>query len=221
MRSRTPGRLASVLLLATAVTAERPAPARAGDRLEVSVGTVAGVVLPDPDLADYRWDVSGRASWGIQGLAGRGRLRGGLRVWGWGGRQGTGILGDATAPRVRLLAVQATAQGRLGRLLGVGVAGMAGVGRVHLGYSPDRLQVAVPGAPGPVEVAFRPADEWIGSVGVVASRDLDRHLRVSAETERSFFSLETAHRLGDAVITGRRTFASWSLRLGLSWVLWR
>ena len=48
----------------------------------LAVGLLGGLSLPDARFADYRWNVDPRAAWGVETLAGRGRLAAGLRVAG-------------------------------------------------------------------------------------------------------------------------------------------
>lgn len=183
----------------------------------IAVGVTGGYVQPDASLSDYRWDASGRASWGLEAVAGLGRLDTGLRYLSWRSRQGTGIPGFPESPAVRvsrlefLVRVQALS-GAGFRLLGTGA-----LGRVHLGYSPDRLRIDT--GSGPVEVAFPPVDDWSGALGMAVERDLGRRWNAGAEIERSLFALDTAHRSGDEIVEDRTTFASWNLRVRLSWML--
>jgi len=193
-----------------------PGQADPGAAIWASVGPVGGIALPDRDLRDYRWEVTPRAIVGMEALAGYGRWGGGLRVMRWSTSQGTGVPGEA-ALAVGVTAVQLLGQARLLGAAGFEVLGRGGVGRLHAAYDPGTLSFTPAGALQPVEVEFRPLNEWILSGGVSVARPLGAGLGLQADLERSIFSLDTLHRNGNVIEESRETFGSWQLLLRLSW----
>jgi hypothetical protein len=193
-------------------------PASAGDRW-LSLAVMAGATRPDTDLANYRWDVGGRAAWGAQALLGKGRWGTGLRWSRWNTSQSTGLLGVEAAPSVHLTSWKIVGQLHALSFGGVRVLGMASVGRVHMAYEPDQLILNVEGASEPLVVDFEPIDEWILGAGVAVDRNLYSGFSLGAELERTSFSLDTAHRIGGVIEEDRESFGNWNLRLRLSWAL--
>jgi hypothetical protein len=185
----------------------------------VALGGSLGAAVPDPSLADFRWDVGGHLAGTLEATAGRGPWSLGLRGGRWTTRQATGIPGSERSPRVALTQIEMVLGLRLAHPAGFALRALGGLGRVHLGYSPDRWTLTGAGLSEPLEVRFRPADEWVGSVGVAVDRDLSRDLRLGLEVDRSFFALDTAHRRGDLIVTERDAFGAWSLRMKASWIL--
>jgi hypothetical protein len=206
------------ILIALFVSLTAAVPAAAGDSW-VSIGVLAGATRPDTDLANYRWDVGGHGAYGVQALVGRGRWGTGLRWSRWSTSQSTGLLGVEAAPTVRLTSWQLLGQVHAVSLVGVRVLGSASVGRVHMGYDPDQLILQVEGVSEPVVVDFTPIDEWIVGLGLAVERSLYSSLSLGAELERTYFSLETAHRSGGVIEENRELFGNWNLRLRLSWAL--
>ena len=182
------------------------------------VGVLAGVQQPDLDLADFSWDVTAQTTYGAQALVGFGRFGAGVRLWRARTTQETG-LPDVADPTVRLTTWEIVTEGRVLRVLGTELLGTASVGRLHLGYEPDRLTVALPGASQPLEVAFEPIDEWTVAIGATVRRRLLGSWAVGLQMDHRWFGLDTAHRSGDAVAFERHRFGNWGARLALSW-LW-
>ena len=219
MNGRRRFRIGSCFLSAAilgAAGAVSPAPVWA-KAPRVAVSLLGGYVQPDLSLSDYRWDASGRADWGLEAAAGAGRFEAGLRYLRWQTRQGTGISGADDSPAVRVSRLEVLARARILSGAGFRLLGTGAVGRVHLGYSPDRLRIDT--GSGPVEVSFPPVDDWSGALGMAVERDLGRKWSLGAEIERSLFAIDTAHRRGDEVVEERTTFANWNLRVRLSWML--
>jgi hypothetical protein len=211
---RVAGPAALALLVGVFVAA--PGGADPGPVVWASAGPVGGVALPDRDLRDYRWNVTPRAVLGVEALVGYGRWGAGLRITRWGTSQGTGVPGQG-ALAVDVTVLQLLGQARLVEAVGFEFLGRGGVGRLHAAYDPAHLSFTPAGASEPVEVAFRPLDEWLVSGGVSVARRLGSGLGLQADLERSIFSLDTLHRNGDVIEESRETFGSWQLLLRLSW----
>jgi hypothetical protein len=211
--------LALLLALAAAAGAdERLAATHAAadrDAWWLAAGPAAGSLSLDAHLADYRWDTSPAAVWGVQGLVGRGRLAGGLRLWRSRTTQGTGLVNAPEAPTVTLTGVELAAQVRVVTVAKVEVWGAAQGGRLHLRYAPDRVTVDPGGEPLTIDLA--PIDEWTLGLGVELRRRVGRRVDVALQAERSSFALETSHRRGQEIVTERERFYNWSARLLVAW----
>jgi len=191
-----------------------PAVARAGLPCDVALGVLTGSTLPDHTLADYQWDVTPHAAWGVQAIASLGPLEAGVRGWSTSTTQATGLAG---APPV---SVRETSLEMVGRRQLLGVAGVqwlavASTGWLHLGYTPDRVMVATGGAQAPLAVTLAPVDTWIAGAGLGARRRIGAW-GFGLEVERRFFAFDTAHRSGATVVERRGSFGDWSARLELA-----
>jgi hypothetical protein len=209
--------LALVLAAAPAARAGEVVPAGgAGDGRWVSIGVLTGSLQFDDELADYRWQVDPRMTYGGQALAGWGRLAAGVRVLSATTEQELGLPGVA-APEVRTTSVEMVAHGRLARMWGTDVMATGSVGWLHLGYQPDQVSVeVVPGTT--VEVGLDPIDEWIAGAGVALRRPLFGPWVAGLEVDRRLFRMDTAHRDGDTIEFERQTFGDWGARLELAWL---
>jgi hypothetical protein len=103
------------------------------------------------------------------------------------------------------------------RVLGAGVSGSLSVGRLHLGYDPDRTTYVIPGSSEPIEVRYDPIDEWMVAAGVVVRRSLLGALGAGLQVDHTWFALDTAHRDGDEIVLERRRFGTWGARFELGW----
>ena len=200
--------VAAALVLSVA-----PAPASGWS---VSVAPSGGVLLLDPALENYRWDVSARPLWGLAATASRGRAEAGLRVWRSGTTQATGIPGETFAPDVGLTFAEMIGGWSVARVAGIALLVSANAGMLHLGWSPDRTTLDPFGAGSPVEVSFDPINEWTGGVGISARRGVAGGLGLALGVERSWFRLDTTHRAGDEIVAGRETFGQWIVRAELT-----
>jgi hypothetical protein len=206
------------LSLAGAALAMPPAAALADGPREswFGVGTYAGAVLLDEHLADYRWDTSPQAVYGLQGTWMRDRYGVGARVWRTGTTQATGILGSISSPSVNLTGFDLVVEPRLGAWRGLQFFAMASGGLLHLSYSPESIVIEDPGSGETIEVSTPPIDEWIGGAGFAMRHHLPGRATLGLSIERSIFRLDTAHRQDDAIVEDRETFGNWMARLELS-----
>ena len=182
----------------------------------LAVGPVGGVLALDAALADYRWDTTPTPVWGLDARISAARVGLGVRVWRSGTTQSIGIPGESSAPDVKLTGTEALGAFRVASLAGVQLLASANVGALHLGWSPDRVTLPPLGAGSSIQVSFDPVTEWIGGVGITAQRRLFGGLDLSLGIERSWFQLDTAHRAGTEIVTGRDTFGNWMVRAQLS-----
>jgi hypothetical protein len=184
----------------------------------LAVGPVAGVVVFDPSLADYRWDTRPAAQSGAQMTLYRRRAAVGLRLWRAQTTQGTGIPGATQSPRVNLTGVEVLGQVRVARYDGFEMWGSAYGGNLRLSYDPDRLAFDA-GGPDPITVDYRPISEWDAGAGIEMRRELTQRLALALQAEQSTFALDTTHRRGSEIVQSRERFYTWSLRLQVSWLL--
>ena len=182
----------------------------------LAVGLLGGLALPDSRFADYRWNVDPRAAWGVEMLAGRGRLAAGLRVAGSRTTQTIGLPDPASTAAVRSTSFELVARGTIVSLAGFDLATTAGGGRLHMGWAPDHVEATVGGTP--VSVDLAPVDTWMAGGGFALTRDLPGPWRAGLGLERRFFSMETAHRSGSSIVTGTQTFGDWNARVELQWL---
>ena len=206
----------SAWVLAAVAVAAAVAPARADSVRATprwSIGLLAGSVQPEADLADYQWRILPSVAWGIQALAGAGRLSGGVRLWNTRAQQEIGA--GAGSAMVRGTSFELVGRGRLLSVGGSELLAVASGGRLHLGYEPDRVEIAS-GAGDPIEVRLAPIDEWIVGAGVAVERRIASTWRVGFEVERRVFKLDTAHRSGDAIVERRETLGDWNARVELA-----
>lgn len=214
----TPGRTRLPPLTAAALVAlaagSGPGTCRA-QGAAVTVGPVAGTIVLDPHLSDYRWDTRARAVWGAAGRADFGRMGGGLRVWRATTTQSLGIPGEDARPAVRLTGTELLGETRLASFAGVRLLASGSAGLLRIAYSPDALAVD-DGSGTPIQVSFPPITEWTGGAGLGLRRPVAGGLEASVALERSWFRLDTAHRAGGEIVTERETFGNWTARVELT-----
>jgi hypothetical protein len=203
-----------VALSAARAGAEAPSPAPTG--LRASIAVLAGPSKLDRALADYEWDTSPAWAWGLRALVGRGRLAAGARLWTTETTQTIELPSGTTAPRVRATSLELVGEARVASWANVDVLARGSAGRLHLGYHPDRVSVDV-GSGVPTEVPLAPIDEWIGGVAAGLRTRITDRVSTGVELERRFFGIDTAHRRGTEIVTGRQSFGDWSARLELAW----
>lgn len=185
--------------------------------LWLAVGLLGGLSLPDSRFADYRWNVDPRAAWGVEAMAGRGRLAAGLRVAGSRTTQTIGIPDPASMAAVRSTSVELVARGTVASLAGFDLAATATGGRLHLGWAPDHVEGAVGGTP--VSADLAPVDTWMAGGGLAVTRRLPGPWRAGLELDRRFFSIQTAHRSGSSIATGSQSFGDWNARIAVQWLV--
>jgi len=185
-------------------------------QLRYAVGLEAGGTWLDPTLANYRWDISGNASYGLELRAGIDRTHLGLRLWRSGTTQGTGIPGETTEPKVRLTGVELVGRLRVANFWGFRSFLSAGGGLLHMGYSPDELSIVPQGASEAILVRFQSIDEWTMSYGFAVERNLFGMVALGLHLERLTFSLDTLHRNGGNIEEQRERFGNWIGRLTLT-----
>ncbi len=209
---------APLALTAHPVTAEVLAPtSSSAGAWQLEVGPFGGGTWYDPDLRNFRWDVTGTHTLGLSALTRHGRWGMGLRASrGW-TTQTTGIPGETQAPTVRLTRVEFQGQARLARWRGIEAFASAHGGRVHMGYDPDVL-VIDPGNGSTVKVSFAPIDEWIAGGGFGLRAETFSRLALGLHIERTYFALSTKHRNGTDIEEERETFGNWALRFSLAWI---
>ena len=203
---------AFALALACAVPA---APARAADTWW-SIGALAGATQFDRSLADFQWDASARAGFGAEWLAGRGPLGLGLRTWRSTTTQSVGGV-DVPPPDVHATRVEAMALVRVANVAGLDVHALASGGRLHLGYAPDQATFEPTPGGTPVTVSFAPVDAWAFGAGTMLRALLVGPWSAGLTLDRQFFSLDTAHRNGDAIDRESRSFGDWNARFEIAW----
>jgi hypothetical protein len=208
----------SVLAFAAACASLAPATAAAGPPGSswLGVGPYGGALLLDEHLADYRWDVAPQAIWGLQGMLVRDRFGVGARVWRSGTTQDTSILGEASAADVRLTGAEILVEPRIASAWGTHLFASASGGLLHVGWSPDRLELDDFGTGVPIAVDLEPIDTWHGGLGLALRRALPGRVTLGLAVERSMFRLDTAHRAGEAIVEEKETFGNWTVRFELS-----
>jgi hypothetical protein len=200
--------IVSVVLVSTATNA-----AAAGGRW-ISLGMLGGSTRPDPALADYQWDVRPRGAWGAQALIGGDRFATGLRAWRSGTTQRIGAGIDPVS--VRETSVELVGRAHLAERFGIGASLVAGAGRLHLGFDPDRVAIPLEGGGSAGEASLAPIDEWMASAGMALARPIAERWALGLEIDHRRFALDTAHREGDAIESARTSFGEWSVRLELA-----
>lgn len=211
-----------ILLLAPAParTALAAGPGPEPERTWVGVTPLAGVTLPDGDLDRYRWDVTPRATIGLDALVGHGPLAGGLRFIRWESTQALGIPGQPTSPAVAVTRVSGIVRYRFARVAGFEGLAAGGFGLARHTYSPDVLTLDLEGSPEPVTVRFESVTTPVWSLGLGVRRRLTDALSLGTDLERMSYRLDTRHRAGDEIVRESQTFAHWTLSIGLAWA-WR
>lgn len=179
----------------------------------LSLGVLSGSTGFGSRLADYQWDVSPRAAWGAQVLAGAGRFGAGARVWRAASEQ---QVGGAATPRaaVGVTSLELIGRARLASVFGADLAVTGSAGWARLAWDPDRVTFATGGAP--VVAELDPVNTWIAGGGVALRRPIAGPWCAGLEIEGRVFPVETAHRSADTIVTGRETFGDWSARLELA-----
>jgi hypothetical protein len=213
--------LHAALVASLAITAVAAFPARAladpgsaARAREFTLALLSGSARPDQALSNYQWDTTPQLAYGLEALAHFSRASTGVRVLRTGTTQSLGIAGAPASTRVSETAVEWIGRVRLVSRGGVELSALASAGWLHLGYSPDRVSVA--SGPGTsVDVEFSPVDEWIGGGGLAMERRLAPRWSVGFELDHRVFALDTAHREGGAIVTGREAFGEWSARFAL------
>jgi opacity protein-like surface antigen len=201
---------------AAALAAAALAPdAAVAQEAAVTLGPIAGTIVLDSHLSDYRWDTRARAVWGAAGRADLGRLGGGLRVWRASTTQGLGIPGEDERPRVSLTGVELLGETRVASFAGVRLLASATAGLLRIAWSPDAVTVD-DGTGQSIEVGFAPISEWTGGAGLGLRREIAGGLEAGVVVERSWFRLDTTHRAGGGIVTERETFGNWTARVELT-----
>jgi len=183
------------------------------DRVWISLGLIAGTTQFDAGLADYLWDTTPQAAWGVRALVGRGRLACGMRAWRTSTTQSIGDLGEP--PAVRATSWELIGEGGLVEVMGARVLATGSAGRLHLGYAPDRITIQ--GAGSPIVVDLEPVGAWIVGGGLMVRRAVVPAWTVGLGAEVRRFSIDTSHRAGDEIVQARETVGDWSARFELAW----
>jgi len=179
----------------------------------ISIAPTVGALLFDSHLADYRWDTSLSVQPGLRIGVHHARYSAALRTSWAATEQSTGLLDEATVPRVHMTQLDLALEGRIATLGSVELWGSAHGGRMFLGYEPDHMTVDAGGSP--VTVSFDPIDEWCYGAGIAFRRDLARHLALGLQLDGTGFQLDTAHRNGSEIVASREGFVNWSLSVAL------
>jgi len=179
----------------------------------ISIAPTVGALLFDSHLADYRWDTSLSVQPGLRIGVHHARYSAALRTSWAATEQSTGLLDEATVPRVHMTQLDLALEGRIATLGSVELWGSAHGGRMFLGYEPDHMTVDAGGSP--VAVSFDPIDEWCYGAGIAFRRDLARHLALGLQLDGTGFQLDTAHRNGSEIVASREGFVNWSIALAL------
>ena len=201
-----------IMLGARAVHAQSSDDARTAS-WRISIAPTVGALLFDSHLADYRWDTSLSVQPGLRIGVHHARYSAALRTSWAATEQSTGLLDEATVPRVHMTQLDLALEGRITTLRSVELWGSAHGGRMFLGYEPDHMTVDAGGSP--VTVSFDPIDEWCYGAGIAFRRDLARHLALGLQLDGTGFQLDTAHRSGSEIVESREGFVNWSIALAL------
>lgn len=185
----------------------------------LAIGPAIGGMAVDPDMENYRWDVSPALQSGAQAIVYRNRFAAGARVWRSHTTQASGIPGESQAPRVNLTGIEVVGRARIASYRGTALWGSAQAGRLLLGYDPDQLTFQAGGAGAPVTVAYEPISEWSFGAGLGVRREIVRQMALALDVERSSFALDTAHRKGNEIVESRERFYSWHVRLEVEWLV--
>jgi hypothetical protein len=200
--------------IALAALAAFAAPDACAGTRAIRLGPACGALVLDGRLSGYGWDTAPRGVWGVQGAVTGDRFGWGVRFWRTATSQSTGFPGEVPSPEVRLTGTEACGEFRFASFARIRWHATASFGLLHVGYSPDRIEVDAGGAP--IEVELAPLDEAIGGVGLALRRALPGGVDLSLGVERSWFSLDTSHRAGSEIVERRERFGNWAARLELS-----
>ena len=202
------------------------APARAlGDEsagrgetgLWLTAAALMGSTQPDGKLADYQWRTTPSAGWGAEVMAGRRRASAGLRLWSSQTRQSIDVPGaSVNSASVDELTYEAVIAARIWSVAGLSVEPSLSGGRLHLGYHPDQVAIPTGGASGATMVQLGPIDEWQWGGGIALARPFANAWSAGLGIDRRFYSLDTAHRNGSVIQTGREAFGDWSVRFQIA-----
>jgi hypothetical protein len=207
---------AALLALAPAARADEavePGNSRGPARAWLSVAALFGSTQPDAKLADYQWTTSPSAGWGGQLEAGRGRGSIGLRLWSSDTHQSIDVPGaSAQSATVNELTYEAVLAARIWTVAGIGIEPAVSAGRLHLAYRPDQVAIPTGGASGATVVQLGPIDEWQWGGGIALKRSFGGPWSAGLGLDVRSYSLDTAHRNGSVIETGRQGFQDWSLR---------
>jgi hypothetical protein len=185
----------------------------------LAAGAFAGGIMIDRSLENYRWDTRPAPLTGAELTVLKGRFAAGARFWGARTTQASGIPGETQVPQVDLTGVGAVGSVRALTVSVLELWGTGYAGRLHLGYSPDRLTFDPGGLAEPVTVEYAPISEWEFGYGAKVRTELMRRLSVTVEAGRHAFALDTAHRRGDEIVESREWFNSWTVQLNIAWLV--
>ena len=180
-----------------------------------SVGVVSGATAMDRSLADYQWDTRLRAAFGAEALVGHGRWSAGARLWRTQTTQTVEASGVNAPPIVRATSFEAVGRIDVASWQGLRLEGTASAGRRHLGYTPDELLIDS-GSGNTTPVTLAPINEWVASAGLSMAHSLPGDWDLGLQLEHAVFGLDTAHRVGAGIETGRESFGEWNARLALA-----
>ena len=213
MKYARAGICAALLLAACAGVSRGQSESDTPASWRISIAPTVGALLFDSHLADYRWDTSLSVQPGLRIGVHHARYSAALRTSWAATEQSTGLLDEATVPRVHMTQLDLALEGRIATLGSVELWGSAHGGRMFLGYEPDHMTVDAGGSP--VTVSFDPIDEWCYGGGIAFRRDLARHLALGLQLDGTGFQLDTAHRNGSEIVASREGFVNWSLSVAL------
>ena len=213
MKYAPAGICAALLLAACAGVSRGQSESDTPASWRISIAPTVGALLFDSHLADYRWDTSLSVQPGLRIGVHHARYSAALRTSWAATEQSTGLLDEATVPRVHMTQLDLALEGRIATLGSVEMWGSAHGGRMFLGYEPDHMTVDAGGSP--VTVSFDPIDEWCYGAGIAFRRDLARHLALGLQLDGTGFQLDTAHRNGSEIVASREGFVNWSLSVAL------
>lgn len=206
------------LLVVFAAIAAAYAPAHADTAIGVS--PYAGARALDAALDDYRWDVGPSRLIGAEAWARFARLEAALAVERSSTVQATGLPGESQGPRVDLTQIALRLRARVVSAGPVHLRAGAGLGRLHLGWDPDRAAFAIDGIADPVEVRYTPIDTWRTELEAGARIALPGPVDLVLASTWAHFDLATSHRSADAIVERDETFSTFDARIHLSWSLW-
>ncbi len=194
-----------------------PGPTLAGiPQPRITLHAVAGGVQPDPALAAQRWSASVRPALGAELNAGWHRLETGVRITTWSARQGIVLPGVETSVGVRALNVDAMLRLRTLSLSRFHLLASLHAGHLQLDYDPETLTLPTGGG---AEATFHDIGTWVAGAGLALEARFGNGSVVGLEGDHTAFSLDTTSRDGDAVVTRREPYGSWSLWLRIGFTL--
>jgi len=180
-----------------------------------SLGVLSGATALDHSLADYQWDTRIRGAFGAEALIGHGRWSMGARAWRTQTTQAVEAPGVSGSPTVRATSLEAVGRFGAGSWHGLRFEGTCSAGRRHLGYTPDELLIDS-GSGNTTQVVLAPIDEWVASAGLSVAHALPGDWDLGLQLEHGVFGLDTAHRVGAGIETGRESFGEWNARFALA-----